>query len=599
MRTKAQKKRIVRGHSRQHVLAVLVTLCLVLNYLNFGLMVTYASSSGSQTFPIGGNVTAELTDGTLTLSGTGETEDFQAETAPFRDYAGDIHTLVIEDGITYIGAYLFYGLDALGGRLTLPESIVGFGDYAFSGDGSEAAPYFTIIENLFSSGEVVRQGQPAPEPPLGGGEPPADTQTPQEEGTPAVQPSVPAEPEPEIPVVNENEGEPPRTDDTENELPEDGQPELETPGASEPQVEPGTGNPVEEGDAPQQAEGSDENPEHETECAPEVSAPEAEPETGDAPTAQPAAENDATAAASNLAGMPVRHALVYRAAFEPAPVAGRPVPLAATPPGMVEAADGENGVSVGNAGGAENDGNNGGITAQPDAGSPTGGAGSPGELEELTHDRYSVAVITEQEIAHPDTLFYQGRSGAVICSKENKTFLEAALSAGYQLADDMATVTLDDKIKMELPVADGLLVLPECPVEISSPYENNAFLTYIFSGWAEDPGDESAPALLPDELLPINGTGSIFLYSVWDAKENYALKTLVETDGDSAVYTLLDSATSQALIAPDEYEFRYQWQIAEQGEGASVSWTAIDGANESVYRRALNPMDSGKQLRCE
>ena len=77
----------------------------------------------------------DLKDGVLTVKGYGDTRDFSCDTAPFAEYADEIRTLVIEDGITYIGSCLFYGLGGLQGELILPESIVGIGDYAFSGDG--------------------------------------------------------------------------------------------------------------------------------------------------------------------------------------------------------------------------------------------------------------------------------------------------------------------------------------------------------------------------------------------------------------------------------------------------------------------------------
>lgn len=92
-------------------------------------------------------------------SGQGPTDDFSAETAPFLDYSRDIHTLVIEDGITYIGSCLFYGLGSLKGELILPGSIIGFGDYAFSGADIENAPKFTVIRNEFKSAEIMEDVQ--------------------------------------------------------------------------------------------------------------------------------------------------------------------------------------------------------------------------------------------------------------------------------------------------------------------------------------------------------------------------------------------------------------------------------------------------------
>ena len=39
--------------------------------------------------------------------------------------------LIIDEEVTYIGSYLFYGLGNLSGEVTLPGNISGFGDFAF------------------------------------------------------------------------------------------------------------------------------------------------------------------------------------------------------------------------------------------------------------------------------------------------------------------------------------------------------------------------------------------------------------------------------------------------------------------------------------
>ena len=86
-----------------------------------------------------------------------------ADTAPFAEYADEIRTLVIEDGITYIGSCLFYGLGGLQGELILPESIVGIGDYAFSGESPAQAARFTVIRNEFEGGEITEWKKAEPE----------------------------------------------------------------------------------------------------------------------------------------------------------------------------------------------------------------------------------------------------------------------------------------------------------------------------------------------------------------------------------------------------------------------------------------------------
>lgn len=72
----------------------------------------------------------KLENGVLTISGTGAMEDYS--TAPWYADRGSIHTLVVAEGITYIGANAFKGLTNLT-SVTLPETLTGIGMYAFSG----------------------------------------------------------------------------------------------------------------------------------------------------------------------------------------------------------------------------------------------------------------------------------------------------------------------------------------------------------------------------------------------------------------------------------------------------------------------------------
>lgn len=161
---KRQKFQLRRQrHNRQRILAFCLIFSLVLSNLNFGSMLTYATEGNRRTFEIGSDVKAVLKDGVLTVKGYGDTRDFSCDTAPFAEYADEIRTLVIEDGITYIGSCLFYGLGGLQGELILPESIVGIGDYAFSGESPEQAARFTVIRNEFEGGEITEWKKAEPE----------------------------------------------------------------------------------------------------------------------------------------------------------------------------------------------------------------------------------------------------------------------------------------------------------------------------------------------------------------------------------------------------------------------------------------------------
>lgn len=127
---------------------------------------TFQTVNEPETFQIGEGLTATLFNGILTIAGQGSAEDYTAETAPFTAAADRIQDLVIKEGVTYIGAYMFYGLQNLKGTLTLPESITGFGTYAFSGSSKETAPAFariinkcTALQQIGGAGTLFYAGQ--------------------------------------------------------------------------------------------------------------------------------------------------------------------------------------------------------------------------------------------------------------------------------------------------------------------------------------------------------------------------------------------------------------------------------------------------------
>lgn len=139
-------------------LALLLMLCMLLTSLNAGVFVTFAAEEPPASWDVGaeaGAVTAKLSKGVLTLSGFGDTKDYTAGTAPFAAYAGEIHTLVLEPGLTSLGDYIFYNLGSLGGTLTLPQGLLRIGSHAFSGDSAQQAPSFTWIDNRFTQAEIT------------------------------------------------------------------------------------------------------------------------------------------------------------------------------------------------------------------------------------------------------------------------------------------------------------------------------------------------------------------------------------------------------------------------------------------------------------
>ena len=92
----------------------------------------------------------ELVDGTLTISGTGEMDNYSSnhDSQPWDDYYEQITEVVIENGVTSIGNYAFSPLYYLS-SVTIPESVTSIGGHAFSGSSLTSV---TIPENVTSIG---------------------------------------------------------------------------------------------------------------------------------------------------------------------------------------------------------------------------------------------------------------------------------------------------------------------------------------------------------------------------------------------------------------------------------------------------------------
>lgn len=696
---KSQSKR--RKYYWQRSLAAWLALCLLLSNLNFEIMLSYATEGRTKTFEIGPDVTAELKGGILKVRGHGNTEDFSEDSAPFLEFSDEIRQLVIEDGVTYIGSYLFYGLGELRGELKLPGSIVGFGDYAFSGSDREHAPHFTSILNEFEEGEIVVNG-PGDTVEAGAATPSqisspsqakensGERETPEEGGT---EPSAEENPYQEAspsqaqsldqavverhwaPLVGDSGG-------------------LEASGSGE--EEPGNGSSTESGSggaadtAEADGAGSEnaaQSAENNGDSAPASDEGGSEDEngkggTGGAPSRDnAAAENEASegGAAGDVplgSGTAGKDTPKGEAAGNGSPKgenAGNETSKGEsagdeTPEGENAGSEPQKGENTGNdtpEGGTAGDnspqgepGENNALeeesvggeslrdqvaegetaegkipdvnqpegtapqTDRPAGGagrpSPSSGAGSPqtpqtkGNPDEEEFE-YDIEFIFEQKIENPETLFYEGQSGFMICFPDNGTFIEAAEYAGYQLADGSVSVTLDDAVELELPVLEGQLILPECPQEISGPDGDEDLYRNEFVGWIEE-GEASADARTPGEFLDAVDGENLKLYSVWETVGKYEFRVETNREGDTAVYTLTDSTTGELPENPDLYQFQYQWQYSEREElglpegtpsqameadaDAEQGWNDIPGADNPVYRRAVETGGITLRFRC-
>ena len=79
----------------------------------------------------GDNLTWTLTDGVLTISGTGDMKDFSSEDPSWAPYISSIQSVVIEEGVENIGMYAFWQCSALT-AVTIPKSVWSIGQCAFN-----------------------------------------------------------------------------------------------------------------------------------------------------------------------------------------------------------------------------------------------------------------------------------------------------------------------------------------------------------------------------------------------------------------------------------------------------------------------------------
>ena len=80
----------------------------------------------------GENLTWNLTGGVLTISGTGEMYDFEnGSLTPWYDISSTINTVIINEGVTYIGASAFEHCENIQ-AINIPYSITSIGDGAFN-----------------------------------------------------------------------------------------------------------------------------------------------------------------------------------------------------------------------------------------------------------------------------------------------------------------------------------------------------------------------------------------------------------------------------------------------------------------------------------
>lgn len=118
---------------RQYQRFIPCLLCAALLVFLFAVPVNAAETSGT----CGEDATWTLVDGVLTISGTGKTWDFRDDASrfdyhpcPWEEIKDEIRQVIVEEGITYLGAGAFMECANLE-RVSLPESLTVLESFAF------------------------------------------------------------------------------------------------------------------------------------------------------------------------------------------------------------------------------------------------------------------------------------------------------------------------------------------------------------------------------------------------------------------------------------------------------------------------------------
>ncbi len=135
------------------LLSILLAVVLLVSVCPFGLFTFSASAEETATSGTTGDCTWTFDGSVLTISGNGEMADYtpSSETPfekgriamPWRDLS--ISEVVIEEGVTEVGDFSFYGLTSIT-KISFPDSMLRIGNYAFYYCGSFES--VTIPENV-------------------------------------------------------------------------------------------------------------------------------------------------------------------------------------------------------------------------------------------------------------------------------------------------------------------------------------------------------------------------------------------------------------------------------------------------------------------
>ena len=128
---------------KKKVVSLTLVLCMLLSFMP---IIASAATSGT----CGDNLTWTLDDnGTLTISGTGDMDDWGYNSFPWYSKRESVRDVIIENGVTSVGKNAFYGCESLI-SVKISNSVTSIGYFAFEGCSSLTS--ITIPNSITSIG---------------------------------------------------------------------------------------------------------------------------------------------------------------------------------------------------------------------------------------------------------------------------------------------------------------------------------------------------------------------------------------------------------------------------------------------------------------
>ena len=135
----------------KRALSVLLSLCFILSLMPLTVFAEPLGESGTCGDSV--SYSFDSSTGTLTLSGTGATSDYDWQNSPFNGRS-EIQKIVIDSGVTAIGNNIFRNCDELS-SIDIPDSVTSIGTGAFRYTGLTE---FTLPKGVTNLGDFVFMG---------------------------------------------------------------------------------------------------------------------------------------------------------------------------------------------------------------------------------------------------------------------------------------------------------------------------------------------------------------------------------------------------------------------------------------------------------